>query len=160
MYDFAPDPNASKAEHYASLLAAADAITTGEPDAVANMANVAALLAEFLPDCNWVGFYRMVEGELVLGPFAGRPACIRIPLGKGVCGVAAESGETQLVADVHAFAGHIACDALSRSEVVVPIRRDGAVIALIDCDSPDLARFDDDDAAGLGKLAALLADRI
>lgn len=160
MFDFAPDPAAPKADLYNDLLSAADALTNGESDGVANMANVAALLAEFLPDCNWTGFYRMVEGELVLGPFAGRPACIRIPLGVGVCGAAAKSGETQRVEDVHAFPGHIACDAASRSELVVPIKRDGAVIGVIDLDSPDLARFDTEDQAGIEALAKLLSQRI
>jgi len=160
MFDFTPDAQASKADLYRDLLSAADALTSGEPDGVANMANVAALLGDFLPDCNWTGFYRMVEGELVLGPFAGRPACIRIPLGVGVCGVAAKTGETQLVEDVHAFPGHIACDARSRSELVVPIKREGAVVGVIDLDSPDLARFDADDQAGIEALAALLADRV
>tara|TARA_B100001057_G_scaffold482639_1_gene558336 strand:+ start:219 stop:701 length:483 start_codon:yes stop_codon:yes gene_type:complete len=160
MFDFKPDPAAPKADLYKDLLAAADALTSGESDRVANMANVAALLAEFLPDCNWTGFYRMVDGELVLGPFAGRPACIRIPLGVGVCGVAAKSGETQRVEDVHAFPGHIACDALSRSELVVPIVRDGVVIGVIDLDSPDLARFDADDQAGIEALAAMLSRRV
>ncbi len=160
MFDFAPDPDASKDVLYRELLAAADALTSGEPDGVANMANVAALLGEFLPDCNWTGFYRVVEGELVLGPFAGRPACIRIPLGAGVCGAAAQSGETQLVEDVHAFPGHIACDARSRSELVVPIVKDGLVTGVIDLDSPDLARFDEDDRAGIEALAAMLSDRV
>src|SRR5690606_6113300 len=109
---------------------------------------------------NWSGFYRMIDGGLVLGPFAGRPACIRIPLGQGVCGTAAEAGETQLVEDVYAFPGHIACDAASRSELVVPIVRDGAVIAVIDLDSPEPARFDHEDANGLEALAAILSDRI
>lgn len=160
MYDFRPPEGASKPEIYALLNEAVEAITRDEPDGVANMANAAALLAEFLPDCNWTGFYRMVGGELVLGPFAGRPACIRIPLGRGVCGTAAAEGKTQLVEDVHAFPGHIACDAASRSEVVVPVIRDGAVIAVIDLDSPTLARFDAEDAAGIEAMAALLADRI
>ncbi|QZH76166.1 MAG: GAF domain-containing protein [Erythrobacter sp.] len=160
MYDFAPGADAPKTELYAALLEAADALTAGEPDAVANMANVAALLGDFLQDCNWTGFYRMVDGELVLGPFAGRPACIRIPLGVGVCGAAAVSGETQLVEDVHAFPGHIACDARSRSELVVPVLRDGKVIAVIDLDSPTLARFDAEDRTGIEALAALLASRI
>ncbi|MGB3166300.1 MAG: GAF domain-containing protein [Alteraurantiacibacter sp.] len=159
MFDFAPAPGATKPEIYAALLEAADAVTTGEPDAVANMANVAALLGEFMPDCNWSGFYRMVDGELVLGPFVGRPACIRIPVGVGVCGAAAR-GETQLVEDVHAFPGHIACDPVSRSELVVPVMRDGAVVAVIDLDSPSLARFDEEDRAGIESLARLLADRI
>lgn len=160
MYDFAHAGDASKPDVYAALLEAVDALTASESDAVANMANVAALLGEFLPDCNWTGFYRMLDGELVLGPFAGRPACIRIPLGVGVCGAAAKSGETQLVADVHAFPGHIACDALSRSELVVPVMRGGQVVAVIDLDSPSLARFDAEDRAGIEALAALLANRI
>ena len=160
MYDFTADAQLPKPELYRQLVDAADALTAGEPDGVANMANVAALLWEFLPGINWAGFYRMVEGELVLGPFAGRPACIRIPLGSGVCGTAAETGETQLVEDVHAFPGHIACDAASRSELVVPVERSGAVIAVIDLDSPDLARFDADDAAGIERLAAVIANRI
>lgn len=159
MFDFRPAPGAAKPEIYAALLEAADAITRDEPDGVANMANVAALLGEFLEDCNWTGFYRMVDGELVLGPFAGRPACIRIPVGVGVCGAAAK-GESQLVEDVHAFPGHIACDARSRSELVVPVIRDGSVIAVIDLDSPSLARFDEDDRKGIEALATLLANRI
>ncbi|RXZ64712.1 GAF domain-containing protein [Pelagerythrobacter rhizovicinus] len=160
MYDFTADPALPKPELYRQLCAAADALTAGERDGIANMANVAALIWEFVPTLNWSGFYRMVEGELVLGPFAGRPACIRIPLGQGVCGAAAQSGETQLVEDVHAFPGHIACDAASRSELVVPVFRDGGVIAVIDLDSPERARFDREDADGLEALAALLADRI
>jgi len=128
------------------------------------MANVAALLWEFLPDVNWTGFYRTdpnsEDGELVLGPFVGRPACIRIPLGQGVCGAAATSGETQLVENVHAFPGHIACDAASASEVVVPVIHDGALVGVIDLDSPRAARFDADDAAGLEGLATMIAARI
>lgn len=160
MYDFAPDRTLSKAEQYRQLRDAAEALTGGEPDGVANMANVAALLWEFLPDLNWAGFYRMVDGELVLGPFVGRPACIRIPLGRGVCGTAAETGETQLVTDVHAFPGHIACDAASQSELVVPVMRDGKVVAVIDLDSPRPARFDREDAEGIETLATLLSPRI
>jgi len=160
MFDFTPTPGQPKAALYQDLVAAALAITQDESDAVANMANCAALLAGFLPDCNWTGFYRMVGSELVLGPFAGRPACIRIALGQGVCGAAAASGETQLVPDVHAFPGHIACDSASRSELVVPVMRAGSVIAVIDLDSPLLARFDADDAAGIEALAQAIADRI
>lgn len=160
MFDFARDAGLSKAELYRDLLSAAEALTAGEPDGVANMANVAALLAEYLPECNWTGFYRVVGGELVLGPFAGRPACIRIAFGKGVCGAAAATGETQLVEDVHAFPGHIACDAASRSELVVPVLRDGAVVAVIDLDSPLLAFFTAEDRAGIEALAAMLASRI
>jgi GAF domain-containing protein len=113
-----------------------------------------------VPELNWAGFYRLVDGELVLGPFAGKPACIRIPLGQGVCGTAAATRATQLVADVHAFPGHIACDADSRSELVVPVLREGAVIAVIDLDSPRAARFDAEDAAGIEALARAIADRI
>lgn len=160
MFDFRPAPDCPKPEAYRQLLDAADALTAGEPDGVANMANVAALLWDFLPDLNWAGFYRMIEGELVLGPFMGRPACIRIPLGQGVCGVAAGSGATQLVEDVHAFPGHIACDSVTHSELVVPVARNGAVIAVIDLDSPSLARFDSDDRNGVEALALMLADRI
>ncbi len=160
MYDFAPDADLAKPELYRQLVDAAAALTDGEPDAVANMANVAALLWEFLPQINWAGFYRLIDGELVLGPFAGRPACIRIALGKGVCGTAAATGATQLVDDVHAFPGHIACDAASRSELVVPVLRAGTVIAVIDLDSPEPARFDTEDAAGIEALAAVLSERI
>lgn len=160
MYDFAPDRSVPKAEQYRQLLDAAEALTAGEPDGVANMANVAALLWEFLPDLNWAGFYRMIAGELVLGPFVGRPACIRIGLGKGVCGTAAATAQTQLVEDVHAFPGHIACDAASRSELVAPVLREGTVIAVIDLDSPLAARFDSGDAQGIEALAAMLAHRI
>ncbi len=154
------DQTAPKAQQYAELLAAADALTAGEPDPVANMANLAALLADSLSDCNWIGFYRMIGGELVLGPFIGKPACIRIPLGQGVCGTAAFSAEIQRVDDVHAFPGHIACDAASRSELVVPVLRDGKVTHVIDLDSPHLARFDAEDAGGIAALAQLIADRI
>ena len=160
MYEFAINASAPKSELYRDLVSAAEAITSGEPDTVANMANVAALLWEYLPDVNWTGFYRMLGGELVLGPFQGKAACIRIPLGKGVCGTAASTGETQLVEDVHAFPGHIACDANSASELVVPVTRDGMVIAVIDLDSPSLNRFDADDATGIELLARTIADRI
>lgn len=166
MYDFKPDAPLATAELYRELLGAADSLTADEPDAVANMANVAALMWEFLPDLNWAGFYRVAPAktggtdELVLGPFVGRPACIRIPFGTGVCGAAAKSRATQLVADVHAFPGHIACDAASQSELVVPVLRDGLVIAVIDLDSPLPARFTADDAKGIKALAALLSVRI
>ena len=160
MYAFEIDTTAPKSDVYAELLRSADALTSGEPDAVANMANIAALLWEYLPDVNWTGFYRVIDGELVLGPFQGKPACIRIPFGKGVCGTAAQSGETQLVQDVHAFPGHIACDANSASELVVPVKRNGTVIAVIDLDSPTLNRFDTEDAKGAELLARMIADRI
>jgi len=160
MYDFQTDPDQTKAEFYRELVSAADALTAGEPDVVANMANVAALLWQLVPGLNWAGFYRAIGGELVLGPFCGKPACIRIPFGQGVCGTAASSGRSQLVPDVHAFPGHIACDAASRSELVVPVLREGAVVAVIDCDSPSPARFDSDDRAGMEALAQLLSSRI
>jgi L-methionine (R)-S-oxide reductase len=160
MYAFDIATDTPKAELYDELAKAADALTAGEPDGIANMANIASLVWQFLPDLNWAGFYRMIDGELVLGPFQGKAACIRIPLDKGVCGAAARLAETQLVEDVHAFPGHIACDADSRSELVVPVVRDGAVLAVIDLDSPKPARFDREDAAGIERLAKLLADRI
>ena len=160
MYEFNIDSTAPKFQLYRELLRSADVLTTGEDDAVANMANVSALLWQFIPDVNWTGFYRVVGDQLVLGPFQGKPACIRIALGEGVCGAAAASGETQLVADVHSFPGHIACDANSRSELVVPVKRNGKVVAVIDIDSPSASRFDADDAAGMEALAALLSDRI
>lgn len=160
MYAFDISPHTPKAELYEQLLEAADALTAGEPDAIANMANIAALLWQFLPDLNWAGFYRMVGAELVLGPFQGKAACIRIPLDRGVCGAAAREAATQLVEDVHAFPGHIACDAASRSELVVPVIRHGAVIAVIDLDSPICGRFDERDALGIERLAALMSERL
>jgi L-methionine (R)-S-oxide reductase len=160
MYEFSIDTNAPKSDMYRELVKSADALTSGESDGVANMSNIAALLWEFLPDVNWTGFYRVVDGELVLGPFQGKAACIRIPFGRGVCGAAAQTGETQLVEDVHAFPGHIACDANSASELVVPVMRDGHVIAVVDLDSPSRGRFDHDDALGIQSLVAVIADRI
>jgi GAF domain-containing protein len=160
MYAFAADPALPKPELYRELLSAADALTSGEPDGVANMANLAALIRELVPDLNWAGFYRLLGDELVLGPFSGKPACIRIPLGQGVCGTAAAARTSQRVADVHAFPGHIACDADSRSELVVPVLRGGEVVAVIDLDSPLPGRFDAEDQAGIEALAALVAGRI
>lgn len=159
MYDFTIDQG-SRASLYRDLRAALDALTAGERDAIANMANAAALIWQYLPDLNWAGFYRMVAGELVVGPFLGKPACIRIAVGAGVCGAAAATLRTQVVADVHAFPGHIACDAASRSELVVPILLEGRLIAVLDLDSPTPARFDAVDAAGCEALVALLAPRI
>ena len=150
----------STAELYRDLLQALDALTAGEPDPIANMANAAALVWQYLPDLNWAGFYRVVDGELVLGPFQGKPACIRIALGAGVCGTAAATGRTQRVADVHAFPGHIACDAASRSELVVPVVAAGRVIGVLDLDSPMPARFDAADQAGCEALTALLGPRL
>jgi len=159
MFDFRIKAD-DKPALYRELVQAADALTDGEPDAVANMANVAALLWESLPDLNWAGFYRDVGGELVLGPFQGRAACIRIPFGRGVCGAAAATLEPQRVDDVNDFPGHIACDAESVSELVVPLIHDGALLGVIDLDSPLRARFDDDDVAGCLDLARMLAPRL
>ncbi|MFL6729898.1 MAG: GAF domain-containing protein [Sphingomicrobium sp.] len=142
---------------YRDLASALEGLVAGEPDPVANMANAAALIWDSLPDLNWAGFYRNVGGELVLGPFQGRPACIRIPFGQGVCGTAAASLEVQRIDDVHAFEGHIACDAASNSELVVPIVREGELIAVLDLDSPKTARFTAEDEAGCVRLAEILA---
>ncbi|HEX6377155.1 MAG TPA: GAF domain-containing protein [Allosphingosinicella sp.] len=159
MYDFRIETT-DKAEAWRQIVVAADALTAGEPDAVANMANVAALLFEALPELNWAGFYRNVGGELVLGPFQGRAACIRIPFGKGVCGTAAATLEPQLVEDVDAFAGHIACDSASRSELVVPLVHEVELLGVLDLDSPRRARFDAGDLAFCLELARLLAPRL
>ena len=159
MYDFRIEAG-DKNEFYRQLIDAAEAVTEGEPDAIANMANLSALIFEALPDLNWAGFYRNVGGELVLGPFQGKAACIRIPFGKGVCGAAAASGTSQLVEDVHAFPGHIACDAASRSELVVPIVHDGELIGVLDLDSPLPARFDGEDSAGCALLIQKVTSRL
>jgi GAF domain-containing protein len=133
-----------------------EGLISGETDAVANMANVSALIFETLPDVNWVGFYRNVGGELVLGPFQGRPACIRIKFGDGVCGVAAQTRQVQRVEDVNAFPGHIACDSASASEIVVPLIRDGELIGVLDIDSPNKGRFTEEDEAGCVRLGEIL----
>ena len=159
MYDFKPS-STDKPTLYRDLIAAIDAVTADEHDAIANMANVASLMFEWLPDVNWAGFYRLVDDELVLGPFQGRAACIRIAMGKGVCGAAAATRTTQLVADVHAFPGHIACDAASRSEIVVPLVHEGVLIGVIDIDSPTPARFDEQDLQGCEAIALLVTPRI
>lgn len=145
---------------YRDLASAIEGLVAGETDAVANMANAAAVIWETLPDINWVGFYRNVDGELVLGPFQGRPACIRIPFGTGVCGAAASTRQVQRIEDVHAFPGHIACDSASASELVVPITRDGELIAVLDIDSPRRGRFSEEDEAGCVRLAEILAKAI
>ena len=155
-YDFKIE-TADKATLYRDLASALEGLVAGEPDAIANMANASSVIFETLPDVNWVGFYRNVGGELVLGPFQGRPACIRIPFGQGVCGAAAATLEVQRIDDVHAFDGHIPCDAASNSELVVPIVRDGALLAVLDLDSPKTARFTAEDEAGCVKLAEILA---
>ena len=151
---------ADKAELYREVIEAADSLTTGEPDPIANMANIASLLWHSLPDLNWAGFYRNQDGELVLGPFQGRPACIRIPFGKGVCGTAAATRSVQCVDDVDAFPGHIACDSASRSELVVPIVAGNRLIGVLDLDSPLHARFDSDDSRYCAELVRRLADRL
>ena len=160
MFEFTPPAGDQPDIVYAELTQAAQALVAGEADAVANMANVAALIWQYLPDLNWAGFYRLVGGELVLGPFIGKPACIRIPLGRGVCGTAAATQTTQLVADVHAFPGHIACDAASASELVVPVLHAGRLLGVIDLDSPLPGRFTPADAAGIETLARAIAPAI
>jgi GAF domain-containing protein len=156
MYDFRIEA-ADKATLYRDLASALEGLIAGEPDPIANMANAAALIFESLPDVNWVGFYRNVDGELVLGPFQGRPACIRIAFGEGVCGAAAETQQVQRVEDVNAFPGHIACDSASNSEIVVPLVRDGELIAVLDIDSPKVARFTEEDEAGVVRLGEILS---
>ena len=145
---------------YRALSGALQSLVAGEPDPIANMANAAALLFQTLPDLNWCGFYRLIDGELVLGPFQGKPACIRIAIGRGVCGTAAATLVPQRVDDVDAFPGHIACDPGSRSELVVPIVQDGRLIAVLDLDSPTRARFDAEDEAGCVGLAQLLGSAL
>ena len=156
MFDHKIDA-ADKATLYRDLASALRGLTDGEPDPIANMANAAALIWDTLPGLNWAGFYRNVGDELVLGPFQGRPACIRIPFGEGVCGTAAATLQVQRVDDVHAFPGHIACDSASNSELVVPIVSDGKLIAVLDLDSPTHARFDAEDEAGCVVFADILA---
>ena len=149
---------ATKPEVYRELAAQLAALLAGEADRIANAANMAALIYHGLPDLNWAGFYFRQGGELVLGPFQGKPACVRIPLGKGVCGTAASRGATVLVPDVHDFPGHIACDPASRSELVVPLIEAGEVSGVLDLDSPLIARFDEIDQAGCEQLVALFVD--
>lgn len=142
--------------NYSVLAQQLQALTDGIPYEVANLANSAALLWQTLPDINWVGFYKMEDGALVLGPFQGRPACIRISVGKGVCGTAVAKDTVQLVPDVHAFPGHIACDSASRSEIVLPLHKAGRVWGVLDIDSPSLGRFTEEDRAGLELVATAL----
>ncbi len=151
----------NKPEAYAQLLAQARGLLAGEPNRIANAANLSALVFDALPDLNWVGFYFFDGRELVVGPFQGKPACVRIALGRGVCGTAAATRSTQLVHDVHAFPGHIACDAASNSEIVVPIiARDGALVGVWDVDSPLVGRFDAHDRAGMEALVQLFVDSL
>ena len=144
-----------KTEAYRDLAEQLRALIGDEHDAIANAANTAALIFDLVPGLNWAGFYFLKAGELVLGPFQGKPACIRIAVGRGVCGAAAATRQSQVVADVHAFPGHIACDAASRSELVVPLLRNGELLGVLDLDSPIPARFDDADRAGIETLAAI-----
>ena len=155
MFHATDRPAGSKPEIYAEIMRQARGLLEGERDPIANAANLAALIAWGLADLNWSGFYIARGEELVLGPFAGRPACVRIPFGRGVCGAAAARRESVLVPDVEAFPGHIACDAASRAELVVPLIRDGAVAGVLDLDSPLPGRFDEDDRLGCEALVAL-----
>jgi GAF domain-containing protein len=155
MYDLKIEA-ADKPTLYRDLASALEGLLAGEPDPVANMANASAAIFESLPDVNWVGFYRNIGGELVLGPFQGRPACIRIKFGEGVCGAAAQTLQVQRVQDVHAFPGHIACDSASNSEIVVPLMRDGELLGVLDIDSPNTGRFDEEDEAGCVALGKIL----
>ncbi|MET3855411.1 GAF domain-containing protein [Rhizobium sp. OAE497] len=156
MFQTATIDHANKAEFYRELAQQLEALLTGESDMIANAANTSALMFQMMPELNWAGFYLLKsEGELVLGPFQGKPACVRIPVGKGVCGTAVERKSSVLAEDVHAFPGHIACDAASRSELVVPLIHEGRVIGVIDLDSPVPSRFDAEDQAGIEKLAAI-----
>ncbi|MFC4409781.1 GAF domain-containing protein [Chungangia koreensis] len=147
-------------EQYNTLSKQLKALLEDEPNRIANLSNASALLGQFLDRINWVGFYLMENGELVLGPFQGLPACVRIAVGKGVCGTAVANRETMLVPDVHAFPGHIACDAASQSEIVVPIIKDGEVIGVLDIDSPEKNRFSEEDRAGLEKFVEVLVNYI
>ncbi|ARK31735.1 GAF domain-containing protein [Halalkalibacter krulwichiae] len=147
-------------ERYQTVTKQLDALLSGEEDLIANLANTSALLSQFLEDINWVGFYLLKEQGLLLGPFQGLPACVRIPVGKGVCGTAIVKQQTMLVEDVHQFPGHIACDAASRSEIVIPVRRDGEIIAILDIDSPSLARFTVEDQKHLEAFVTVLEKHI
>lgn len=143
-------------EQYTMLGKQLNALLEGESNIIANLSNASALLNQFLENINWVGFYMMEDGELVLGPFQGLPACVRIQVGKGVCGTAVAEKKTMLIEDVHAFPGHIACDAASQSEIVVPLIKDGEVIGVLDIDSPELSRFTKEDQEGLELFADVL----
>ena len=146
----------SRQHNYDLLISQISALTNGESDMIANMANISAVIFNGLPDINWAGFYLFKQGQLVLGPFQGNPACIRIPMGRGVCGMAAETQQTQVVNDVHVFAGHIACDTASNSEIVIPIVKEGVLIGVLDVDSPSFSRFDESDAEYLCKVVDIL----
>ena len=149
--------NQSKTEFYQDLAAQLTGLLGDERDRIANAANMSAFLFMSVPDLNWAGFYFLAGGELIVGPFQGKPACVRIAVGEGVCGTAVEERRSILVEDVHAFPGHIACDAGSESELVVPLVKNGEIIGVLDLDSPRLARFDAEDQAGIEILAAIFA---
>ena len=150
----------NKTEFYRDLLAQAKALISNETDQIANMANISALLFDALAQVNWVGFYRVIDGGLVLGPFQGKVACIRIPLGVGVCGTAAQTMTTQRIDDVHQFDGHIACDASTNSEIVIPVQLKGDTIAVLDIDSKAFERFDRDDQIGLESIAQMFEESL
>ncbi|WP_158969048.1 GAF domain-containing protein [Paraglaciecola sp. L3A3] len=152
--------NHTKQQLYAEMSSQAAALVAGETDQIANMANLSALLYWGLKDVNWAGFYLVRDQQLVLGPFQGKPACIRIPIGKGVCGTAVSENSIQLINDVHQFAGHIACDAQSNSEIVIPIEKDGKIIGVLDLDSPIIARFDHEDKIGLINIVNIFVQSI
>jgi GAF domain-containing protein len=160
MFAVAATQSTTKAGLYEELAEQARGLLAGERDRIANAANFASLAFNALPAINWCGFYFFDGTELVVGPFQGRPACVRIALGKGVCGTAAVEGKTQVVRDVNAFPGHIACDAASRSEIVVPLVDRGQLIGVWDVDSPELARFDDDDREGMERLCAIFLESL
>lgn len=160
MFEVQTDSTLPKAQRYRDLEAALGSLLEGEPDPLANLANAAALLGQSLPRVNWCGFYLLRDGGLVLGPFQGKTACVRIPLGKGVCGTAAARRETVVVPDVNLFPGHIACDAASRSEIVVPIVERGVLRGVLDVDAPETDRFDDEDRAGLERFVEALVPRV
>lgn len=160
MFAAAPITAASKQDLYEELAAQARGLLHGERDRIANAANFASLVWHAVPDINWCGFYFYDGTELVVGPFQGKPACVRIALGKGVCGAAASSRETQLVRDVNAFDGHIACDSASQSEIVVPLVDSGRLLGVWDVDSPHIARFDADDRAGMERLCAIFVQSL
>lgn len=147
-----------KEQLYNQLISQAESLVSGERDLIANMANISALLFNNLESVNWAGFYLFKEEQLVLGPFQGQPACIRIPMGKGVCGTSAETRTVQRIADVHQFAGHIACDAASNSEIVIPLVLNDQLIGVLDIDSPEFERFDEEDEKGLIKIAHALVE--
>jgi len=155
-FQITESPSRSKAELYEALASQLSSLLAGERDLIANAANFSALIFHSLPDLNWAGFYLAKDGELVLGPFQGQPACVRIKIGQGVCGAGAAKCETMIVPNVHEFPGHITCDSTSNSEIVIPLMKGGRLMGVLDLDSPSLSRFDEEDAAGLQRLVRIL----